>query len=779
VFGARAGRQATIIEQQQLSFPQELAMASNLPQSVFRKSVSSFRPLFTATLLVVAAVILLMSNASVAQPALTGVDKLSGGSCVVTTAGAVKCWPFTNISVDGTEDVIGGSPTAQPVPGLSSGISAVASGFGNHKCVVTATGGAKCWGNNTYGQLGGSDTSRVGISGPMAYQPNATDVVGLASGVKAVAVGDEFTCALTTAGGVKCWGRNLWGMLGNNSTTNSIIPVDVTGLTSGVTAISAGIAHACALTAGGGAKCWGENQGSQLGDGTSNNNSLTPVDVFGLSTGVTAISAGQRHSCALTTGGGVKCWGFNVYGQIGDGTSGVDQMLRPIPVDVFGLSTGVTAISLGSWHTCALTVGGGVKCWGLNEYGQLGDNSTATGRARPVDVVGLTSGVKAVAAGWTHTCAATTSGGVKCWGQGSRLGDYAGTDRSAVPLPVDVLAPIIPAHIRYDLNGDGKANLIVNINNGPGPQIAVGSPYVSLTSPSSGYSVKHVADFNGDGKDDLIFENTDGRIAILLMNGSVVTSAVYLVGAGGAWKVAQTGDFNGDGKADVLLRHTDGSLYLALMNGTTVASGAYLTSGNAWTAQAVADLNGDGKADVILKYTDGSLYGLIMNGTTVTSGAFITGGNAWSLQYTGDFDGDGKADILLRNLDGSTAVILMNGTSVTSAGYLTSAGAPWTAVGVGDFNGDGKTDVMLQNADGSLVTILIDGTAVTSANYITTGRFFNLSGIADFNGDGQADIVLVGVGGSYVGQTYVVPIYGNRAGVAQKVLDANGSVTLP
>jgi alpha-tubulin suppressor-like RCC1 family protein len=143
--------------------------------------------------------------------------------------------------------------------------------------------------------------------------------------------------------------------------------VDVTGLTSGVTAISASARHTCALLTTGGITCWGNNDYGQLGNGNTDY-STTPVDVTGLTSGVTAISASARHTCALLTTGGITCWGNNDYGQLGNGNT----TNSTTPVDVTGLTSGVTAISTGNSHTCALLTTGGIKCWGNNDYGQLG-----------------------------------------------------------------------------------------------------------------------------------------------------------------------------------------------------------------------------------------------------------------------------------------------------------------------------------------------------------------------------------------------------------------------
>jgi alpha-tubulin suppressor-like RCC1 family protein len=339
------------------------------------------------------------------------VTTISAGSlhtCALTSGGGVMCWG-DNVSGqlgDGTNIM---QPTPVDVVGLSSGVTAITAGgiyakylyYWGHTCALTAGGGVKCWGNNNFGQLGDGTTTE---------RSTPVDVVGLSSGVMAIAAGGDHACALMAGGGVKCWGDNTYGQLGDGTTTNSLTPVDVVGLSSGVTALAGGLRHTCAVTAGGGAKCWGRNDYGQLGDG-STTEQHTPVDVVGLSSGVTAISAGAFHTCVMTSGGGVKCWGENYDGELGDGTT-VD---RHTPVDVIGLASGVTAVATGWYHTCALTSGGGVKCWGFNWAGQLGDGTT-TSRSTPVDVVKLSSGVTGVVAGYAHTCSLTTEGGVQCWG---------------------------------------------------------------------------------------------------------------------------------------------------------------------------------------------------------------------------------------------------------------------------------------------------------------------------------------------------------------------------
>lgn len=150
----------------------------------------------------------------------------------------------------------------------------------------------------------------------------------------ALSAGGYHTCALTSAGEVMCWGENYYGQLGGNAGGSfSATPAPVANL-AGVTAIDGGSLHTCAIAAGGAALCWGANGAGQLGNGSTTHSAL-PVAVAGLASGVTSISAGNGHSCAVTSSGAVKCWGYNNYGQLGDGTTAQSS----VPVDVSGLGS--------------------------------------------------------------------------------------------------------------------------------------------------------------------------------------------------------------------------------------------------------------------------------------------------------------------------------------------------------------------------------------------------------------------------------------------------------
>jgi alpha-tubulin suppressor-like RCC1 family protein len=312
------------------------------------------------------------------------------------------------------------------IEALSDIIAISAPADGQHACALTRSGGVKCWGQNSDGQLGNGSTDS-------SYSP--VDVIGLTEKVIAIATGLKHGCAVLSDGSVKCWGDNEYGKLGNGTTVSSLTPVSVRGINDAI-AVTAGQMFTCALTRGGGVKCWG--QSVHLGNNRIGDSSV-PVDVTGLGSGVLSISAGSGHACALISGGGLKCWGNPLSGGLGFsdtyGFSGGDT-----PAAVVGLTSGVVAVSAGGRHTCAALSDGGVKCWGKNDYGNLGIG-TVDDHFLPVDVPGLGS-VTAIATGEAHSCAISADN-VLCWGANTsgQLGDGTTTDRWS-PVKVTGFAPI-------------------------------------------------------------------------------------------------------------------------------------------------------------------------------------------------------------------------------------------------------------------------------------------------------------------------------------------------
>ena len=360
--------------------------------------------------------------------------------CALTSTGAVRCWGTSYHGEVGNGGPIDSTDYLVPVQvvGLTSGVVAISAHDGDHTCALTSAGGVLCWGGDAYGQLGTgrphTDTSITDSATPVA-------VAGLSSGVKAISAGSSHTCAITAAGGVKCWGFNQYGQLGNDSTEDSNTPVDVVGLSSGVTAIAAGDQHTCAVTAQGGLRCWGSNVDGELGN-DSTDTSRVPVDVVGMTSGVAAVSTGRFTTCAITTAGAARCWGLNDVGQVGNGVSsgvggGGDD--AHVPADVHGLATGVTSISTSNELACAVAQGA-TQCWGSNAVGKLGNNSPGGFQSFiPVGVTGRDHGSAAVGAAYNHACALTTAGAVWCWGEAEGGGGPLGNgtnDSATVPVAV-------------------------------------------------------------------------------------------------------------------------------------------------------------------------------------------------------------------------------------------------------------------------------------------------------------------------------------------------------
>ncbi len=282
-----------------------------------------------------------------------------------------------------------------PAVNLGTSLTATAITAGNHHtCALLGNGQVKCWGNNEFGQLGLGDTNRRGDgAGEMGDNLPA---VSLGSGRTATSIiaGNYHTCALLDNGEVKCWGQNLYGVLGLGNTNNrgdgsgemgDNLPAVSLGTGRTVIAVTAGNFHTCALLDNGQVKCWGYNLFGQLGLGNTNNRGdgagemgdNLPAVSLGTNRTATVVSVGGLHACALLDDAQMKCWGSNGAGQLGLGDinsrgDGAGEMGDNLSALSLGTSRTATTISAGGVHTSALLDSGEVKCWGYNGSGQLG-----------------------------------------------------------------------------------------------------------------------------------------------------------------------------------------------------------------------------------------------------------------------------------------------------------------------------------------------------------------------------------------------------------------------
>ncbi|MCX6014460.1 MAG: hypothetical protein NT020_02525 [Chloroflexales bacterium] len=333
--------------------------------------------------------------------------------------------------------------TATPVGGVKEVVS-IAAGF-SHSCVMLANDTVKCWGDNNQGQLGLGDSTNRGDSENEMGSILAAVALGSGRTAKAISAGLAYTCAILDNNSVKCWGNNDYGQLGqgdvdvrgdnSNDMGSNLLAVDL-GSNRTAKAISAGYWHTCAILDDDTVKCWGRNDGGQLGlDDADNRGDETgemgdDLDTVYLGSGRTAkaIASGKAHTCALLDDNTLKCWGENDEGQLGLGdtnyrgySSGDYGMASVATVDVG--SRMISQLVAGGLTTCVLFDTGIVACWGENDNGQLGignienrgDGSTEMGTN--LQLVNLGSGhtAKSISANY-HTCAILDDNTVKCWG---------------------------------------------------------------------------------------------------------------------------------------------------------------------------------------------------------------------------------------------------------------------------------------------------------------------------------------------------------------------------
>ena len=306
--------------------------------------------------------------------------------------------------------------------------SPLAVGFA-HACAVRSGGQAYCWGYNNNGQLGdGTTASRVE---PVAVMGKPGGDISFAS----LSPGAYTTCGLDVTGEAYCWGLNNHGQLGDSTTAQRTAPSLVAGGRV-FASISSGADHGCAVEAGTrDTYCWGYNNVGQLGNGTTLD-FLAPTLILGSSLfGFDAASAGWAVTCAVTPDGSGYCWGYNNYGQLGNGT--ILNQYSPTPV-LGGLT--FQSIQVSSyytwWDACGVTPEGEAYCWGTNNHGQMGVGSITDYSAAPALVFGGLA-FAGVSPGGDHTCGVTTDGDAYCWGRNDHgqlgSGSISTTDDASTP----------------------------------------------------------------------------------------------------------------------------------------------------------------------------------------------------------------------------------------------------------------------------------------------------------------------------------------------------------
>lgn len=309
-----------------------------------------------------------------------------------------------------------------------------------HTCARKTDSTLWCWGNNQYGQLGlGPDTSPVQTPALVEALQTSASRIYLPTSIGTSSARTAFSCSRRSDSSLWCWGNNELGQLGTGDNVNRDRPVQIGADTLGtnVHSVGAGAGFACTRKVDGTVWCWGQNESGQLGRGDTTAR-RTPEQVVSddLNGTVTQLAAGGSHACALKADGSLWCWGKNQYGQLGLG----DTRRRELPERVTTIDE-VQVVFAGADHTCAARADGSLWCWGYNQYGQLGTGDQR-GRSLPaqLDFADLGAGVTTVSGGATHTCAVKTDGSLWCWG-GNQYGQLGTGDREASPTPMQVAFP--------------------------------------------------------------------------------------------------------------------------------------------------------------------------------------------------------------------------------------------------------------------------------------------------------------------------------------------------
>ena len=704
-----------------------------------------------ATLLVAFAVIL--PNVSAAKPMVAAgathtLFLLENGT--VQAVGANASGQLGSGTVTG--------PTSSPVPVLLPNATItpavmVAAG-GTHSLALLVDGTVWAWGANDVGQLGNGTTDAT-------THPNPAQVPGLVN-IVSIAAGENHSVALASDGTIYVWGANDQQQSGGPCGGGANTPAPTHMLAScggsalsGVTAIAAGRDFNLALLNDAHVIAWGDNTYGQLGHGTTGGNSAVPLQVLLMSTGqpianASRIAAGANHGLALEHDNDanvdthVLAWGRNNAGQLGDGTTTDRNQADEVLVVAGGPAgtgaiKGITQVAAGRQHSILIGApdgSGRVVTFGNNASGQLGRSGSALiaqPTLSPVSATAAFSGSRA-----DRSFVYVPNGGD--FGHFEAMGDDANGELGLGSAGAPVTSPAIVTAVTSVGQKSGKhtnfrntasrSDLLwrnTNTNAVTTWDYTTAAPAgfsaASLPAAPATWHVLATADVNGDGKSDVVWQDSAGVVHVWLMNdpGSILLT-YDLPAIAAPWQFVSAGDFDGDGRWDLLWRNTTtGEVLIWYMGiGGDLERAqviATLPPSEGWQIATTADVNGDGIHDLIwFRASDGqvAIWRMAANGTFVALFPAAVGPNSpWRIYKAGDFDGDGREDIFWRNqTDGTNCVwYFQGGRGIASFDfYVGTQLSQWRLDASGDFDGDGRDDLMWFNlADGSTVRWIMQG----------------------------------------------------------------------
>ena len=640
----------------------------------------------------------------------------------------------------------------------------MAAGGTFHSYVLVQDGTVRAAGVNGFGELG-DGTNTASSTFVTVSTANVHDIVQIAAG-------NGHGLALRRDGTVWAWGPNGSGQLGNGTTTNSNVPVQVTAPGfAGIVAIAASGSSSYAIDGAGRVWVWGANFAGQLGDGTTTDRP-TPAKLTGIAS-VVALAPASTSMLALVSDGTLRAWGGNSGGQLGNGNT--TNQLQPV-VSQPAL-TGVVRIAATNLAAYAVLADGSVWAWGSNGNHQLGDGTT-TSSLTPVTVkTGAAANLGCVAeiSGNEYGAVVTDcAGDVYVWGRptqsaclGTSSTQYAYATRAVGLAGVagafgQVGDPSANGRTwTYTQNGSVVGGFRVCGYNGNG-QLGTGdttersTPFL-VASLAPGSKLGRRTNFrNSNSRADVFWRNADGTNIVWDYIGTSPTSYVTSVppGVETTWTAIGTGDITGDAISDVVwFEPASGQVAIWIMGGpSTIASTTFPASvgaGSGWQIQGVGDMDGDSFADILWRNTSTGevlVWYMKSNGTIDQAISYGVIPTSYQIRGLADVDGDWIKDIVwFQPSTGQVVLWKMNPGGSFTASFPASvgAGSGWDIYKVGDFDGDGREDLFWRRTDGSTAIWYLNGPRVATAQFLDGVPLadWSMQAIGDYDGDGREDVL--------------------------------------